>query len=138
MRNLLIGLHEAGGDARQVKALFLQVAEKAKSRKPPTDATADAVEGVRGLTEEQLAGLDTPTPVKATDPLLQSVEGRVAELEATNADMVVRIAENGKPVTLADELARIRREVLDGTDDQLGVRDADLVRVAADCALTGV
>ncbi len=58
------------------------------------------------------------------------------ELEAVAPDMVVRVTEDGKAVTLADEMARIRREAADGTDSELGSNDAALLKVAADCALT--
>jgi hypothetical protein len=39
-------------------------------------------------------------------------------------------------VTAAEELARIRREAAEGTDIELGALDADLIRVAAECALS--
>jgi hypothetical protein len=136
VRNLLIGLHEAGDDPRRVTALTRQAAEKAKGPKSARDATADAVEGMRSLTEEQLANIDKPAP-KSVDPLMDSVQRRVAELEALAPDTTIRLDENGEPVPLAKELKRIRAEALDGTDQQLGIRDVDLLQVAADCALSG-
>lgn len=60
----------------------------------------------------------------------------VAAVEMTNPDMVVGTTPDGKPITVRDELARIRKEAFEGTDMELGAGDADLVSVAANCALT--
>jgi len=100
------------------------------------DVTAAAVERMRTLSDEQIT--DTPAPLNkpSTDPLLASIADRVSAVEATAGDMVVRTDEAGRPVTVADELARIRREAAEGTDAELGALDADLVRVAAECALS--
>ena len=46
------------------------------------------------------------------------------------------MADDGKPVTLADEMARIRREAAEGTDTELGTNDAGLLKVAAACAMS--
>jgi hypothetical protein len=64
------------------------------------------------------------------------VAERVKRIETEAPDTVVRTAEDGKPVTAAEELARIRREAAEGTDTELGHLDADLIRVAAECALS--
>lgn len=67
---------------------------------------------------------------------MSTVAARVADLEATAPGMVVRIAEDGKPVTLADDLAEVRRLAAEGSDTTLGALDADLLRVAVECALS--
>jgi hypothetical protein len=68
--------------------------------------------------------------------MLASIAERVATVEAAAGDLVVRTTEDGRPVTVADELAAVRREAAEGTDAELGALDADLVRVAAECALS--
>lgn len=70
------------------------------------------------------------------DPFTRSVLDRAAEIERTAPDMVVGKDANGDDITVAQELARIRRESLEGTDTELGKQDAGLVEVAANCALT--
>lgn len=120
---------DALGDPRQAGLL--------EDRAPTqADVTAAAVERMRTLSDEQIT--DTPAPLNkpSTDPLLASIADRVSAVEATAGDMVVRTDEAGRPVTVADELARIRREAAEGTDAELGALDADLVRVAAECALS--
>lgn len=86
------------------------------------------------LPENGLFGNDPPPVHK--DPLIRSVLGRVAELERIAPDMVVGKDAQGNDVTVRQEMDRIRRESLDGTDTELGARDADLLEVAANCALT--
>lgn len=70
------------------------------------------------------------------DPLTRSVLDRAADLERTSPDMVVRQDENGRDVTVREEMERIRRESIEGTDTELGSQDAPLVEVAANCALS--
>ena len=88
---------------------------------------------------DPLARLNEPAgaaPKPAAEPIMSTVATRVADLETTAPDMVVRIADDGKHVTLADDLAEVRRMVAEGTDDSLGTLDADLIRVAVECALS--
>lgn len=70
------------------------------------------------------------------DPLTRSILGRAAELERTAPDMVVRQDESGRDITVREEMERIRKESLEGTDTELGAQDAPLVEVAANCALS--
>ncbi|MDO8775679.1 MAG: RelA/SpoT domain-containing protein [Burkholderiaceae bacterium] len=86
------------------------------------------------LPEGGLFGNELPPVHK--DPLTRSVLGRVAELERIAPDMVVGKDANGNDVTVRQEMDRIRRESFEGTDAELGARDADLLEVAANCALT--
>lgn len=137
VQNLLIGLSEAGKDLDRAARLlddFARTSEMQPGRSA-TDIAADVVEAAReGRTVTPEPAKPAPaTPEKAT---AESVNNRLQELEATAPDMVVRIADDGKPVTLADELARIRREAAEGTDTELGANEAGLLKVAADCALS--
>ena len=137
VNNLLIGLTETMKDPRRAKALLDLVAKNAgDTTKSAADVTADAVEGVRALTDADLTNTPADTIAAKSDPLMQSVSERVAAVEMTNPDMVVGTTPDGKPITAREELARIRREAAEGTDTELGGADADLVNVAANCALT--
>lgn len=135
--NLVIGLREAARDPRRMQALLRQLsAEAADTTKSAADATADAVEGMRALTEQQLADLDPAKPKPHTDAHLRSIAERVRAVETTAPDMPIGLDAEGRQITVAEELARIRREAAEGTDVDLGALDADLLRVAADCALS--
>lgn len=140
VQNLLLGLTEAGKDAQRATRMlddFARTSEMQPGRSA-VDIAADVVEASREgrtVTPEPQApeGGGATTPEKAA---AESVRNRLAELEAAAPDMVVRVSEDGKPVTLADEMARIRREAAEGTDTELGTNDAGLLKVAANCALT--
>lgn len=136
VNNLLIGLAEALKSPARTKAL-LDMVGKSDPNANPANATADAVERVRTLTDEQITNTEPATaPKAAPDALMQSVSERVAAVEMTNPDMVVGMTPDGKPITAREELARIRREAAEGTDTELGGADAELVNVAANCALS--
>lgn len=60
---------------------------------------------------------------------------RVEAMRQSAPDMPVALREDGTPATIAEELDAIRRQVQEGTDTELGAMDADLLRVAAECAL---
>lgn len=142
VNNLMIGLAEAARSPKRVAALVRQLADAADQAKAAAepqsagDVTANAVERMRTLTDEQLVGSDAPAPKAGADALVQSVDERMAALEVAAPDMVVRLDADGNPITLRDELARIRREAAEGTDSTLGGDDAPLVQVAATCALS--
>ena len=135
VNNLLIGLAETMKNPARAKAL-LDMVGKADAKADPANATADAVEAVRALTDDQLTNTATDPKPAAPDALMQSVSERVAAVELTNPDMPIGVDDSGNPITVRDELARIRREAMEGTDTELGGADADLVNVAANCALT--
>lgn len=137
VNNLLIGLSEAGKDPRRVAAFLDLVARQQQDgSKSATDATADAVDGMRTLTDEQLTGTEPDALKPAIDPLMQSISDRVAAVHLAAPDMVVGLDASGNPITVADEIARIRKEAFEGTETELGAADADLVNVAANCALS--
>jgi len=87
------------------------------------------------LSREKLGGLELQ-PKDGTDAHLRSVAERVKIIEQEAPDAVVRKTEDGTPVTAREELAQIRKLAAEGTDDELGTLDADLIRVAAECALS--
>ncbi len=137
VQNLLVGLAEAGNDMQRATRMlddFARTMEAQPGRKA-VDVAADVVEASReGRTVT--AEPQQPAPKTAEGATAESIQNRIAELEAAAPDMVVRMSDDGKPVTLADEMARIRREAAEGTDTELGTNDAALLKVAADCALT--
>ena len=149
MNNLLVGLSENARSPRRVAEMVRAMVDTVDALGDPRqssmfgdagptrgDVTADAIERVRTLTDDQLTNTPTDPKPAAPDALMQSVSERVAAVEMTNPDMVVGTTEDGKPITVRDELARIRKEAFEGTDMELGAGDADLVSVAANCALT--
>jgi hypothetical protein len=135
VNNLLIGLAETLNNPGRTRTL-LDMVGKADATADAANVTADAVEAVRTLTDADLTNTPADTIAAKPDPLMQSVTERVAAVEMTNPDMVVGTTESGNPITVRDELARIRKEAFEGTDIELGAKDADLVSVAANCALT--
>jgi soluble lytic murein transglycosylase-like protein len=78
---------------------------------------------------------DATAQPAGTGGLVSMVGDRVAAIEQQTPDLVVGKDEGGKPVTAAEVLQAARREAAEGTDVELGTLDADLVRVAAECAL---
>jgi hypothetical protein len=81
---------------------------------------------------------DIAPPKPAEDAAARVVSERVEVIEAEAPDLVVRKAEDGALITAKQELERIRREIDDGTDTQLGRLDGDLVKLAAECALSSL
>lgn len=96
-------------------------------------AAGDMGAAIASLDEQPALAAALPDDIQA---LGRSVATRIAEVERMVPDMVVRTGDDGRPVTVADEMARIRREVSEGTADELGAADAGLLEVAANCALS--
>jgi ribosomal protein S18 acetylase RimI-like enzyme len=152
LNNLLVGLSENARSpkriAEMVKSMVQAVDNLGDPRQasllsdaPPTrgDLTANAVERMRTLTDAQLTDTLPETFKPSTDPLMRSIADRVAAAEATHGDLQVGTTADGQPITIAQKLERVRREALDGTPDELGTNEVNLVQVAADCFLsTGV
>jgi hypothetical protein len=149
MNNLLVGLSENARSPRRVAEMVRAMVDAVDALGDPrqssmfgdagptrADVAADAIERVRTLTDADLTNTPSDTIAAKPDPLMQSVTERVAAVEMTNPDMVVGMDDSGNPITVRDELARIRKEAFEGTDVELGAKDADLVSVAANCALT--
>jgi hypothetical protein len=107
---------------------------------PPKNKPIDQQQPAPAKVDDPLAKLNEPadaTPKPLAAHTTDTIAARVADLEATSPDMVVRIADDGRPVTLAEDLAEVRRLAAEGTDDMLGTLDADLLQVAVNCALSG-
>lgn len=152
LNNLLVGLSENARSPKRVADMVKSMVQAVDnlgdprqasllSDAPPTrgDMTANAVERMRTLTDEQLTDTAPETFKPSTDPLMRSIADRVAVAEATHGDLPVGTTADGQPITIAQALEQVRREALDGTPDELGHNDAHLVQVAADCFLsTGV
>lgn len=139
VQNLLVGIAEAGQDAPRTARMLADFARSVEARPtdPAADLAADVVEAARkGQEVTPVRGQANQAATRAKDPAAQAMATRLADMETTQAQMVVRLDEGGIPVTLADELAAVRREAAEGTDAELGSLDADLVRVAAECALS--
>ena len=64
----------------------------------------------------------------APRPMVVVMVGTAVTVEAIDAE--------GKRISTAEELDRARLEAAEGTDFELGTLDADLLRIAADCALS--
>ncbi len=125
VRNLMIGLEEAGDDATRQGALLraFDAAQAREPGRPPEDIAADVVEQARVQTDAS-AG-------KPADPLAAVDQTAVAQLVAERPDMEVRLPGDEKNTTLKEALDRIKAE----QEDEAGF--AELVRVAATCAITG-
>lgn len=63
------------------------------------------------------------------------VAQRLAEVQAQFPDLTVQMDGMDKPMPLADFLAEVQREAMDGSDVDLGGNDAPLMQVAATCFL---
>lgn len=148
LNNLLIGLRENARSPRRVAEMLRHMVQAVDELGDPrqaslldggqpsqADMTANVVERLRTITDEQLTDTPPQTLKANTDPLMRSIAERVQAVELAAPDMPIGVDAQGRPITVADELARIRREAAEGTDGELGALDADLVRVAADCAL---
>jgi hypothetical protein len=147
--NLMIGLSENARAPRRIAELLRQMVRAVDELGDPrqagmfddgqpasaVDTTADAVERLRAISDAQLADVEQSPASTGTDALMRSVAERLREVETTAPDMAIALDADGRPITVAEELARVRREAAQGTDTELGALDADLLRVAADCAL---
>lgn len=63
------------------------------------------------------------------------VAQRLADIQTQFPDLTVQMDGMDKPVRLADFLAEVQREAMEGTDFELGGNDAPLMQVAASCFL---
>jgi hypothetical protein len=81
--------------------------------------------------------VDTPDPGYRAPPARPEMEPP-KPVEADPTEVVrqrVKVLEEASPEAKA-EMDVIRKQIADGLDDELGTIDADLIRVAAECALT--
>jgi hypothetical protein len=82
--------------------------------------------------------IDTPEPGYRAPPARPDMDPPKPPVEVDQAQVVkqrVLAIEEASPEAKM-EMARVRQEIADGLDDELGTIDADLIRIAAECALT--
>jgi hypothetical protein len=82
--------------------------------------------------------IDTPEPGYRAPPARPDMDPPKPPVEVDQAQVVkqrVQAIEEASPEAKM-EMARVRQEIADGLDDELGTIDADLIRIAAECALT--
>lgn len=144
-RNVATGLKEAVGSPARVAELVTRLSRAgddasrtAGARETvgldDADFTADVVEATRTF---QDPGPSTKRS-ENTNPGAEAMRDQLAVAQATSGDMVVRVADDGTKVTLSDEVNISIREANEGTATELGIEDAELFRVVADCALEGL
>jgi len=66
----------------------------------------------------------------------QAVDPRLEAIKTEQPDLTVKVSEDGTPVKLTDELEAAKKLAQEGTDDSLGINDAPLLKVAAECFLS--
>lgn len=121
------------GDEEATRIEAAATADNARAGARAGGAEAPAAQGKEG---DALAKLNEPAdapPKPLAPPIQDTLAARVAELDP---ELVVRVDPDGRHVTLADDLAEVRRITAEGTDDALGTLDADLLQVAVNCALS--
>lgn len=144
LNNILLGLAENARAPKRIAAMVTRMVHAIDALGDPRqesllggeapkmqDVAADAVEGMRTLTDEQLHRVEPETIAPKVDAVMASVQDRVRALEEASPEL--RVSEDA---TVKEFLDRARREARDGTETELGAMDADLVRVAAECALS--
>lgn len=106
--------HEATDPAPFVKAL-----EEANPPKPEA---------------QQTPLMDQPAkPMEAAE---QVADPRLEAIKTEQPDLTVKVSDDGAPIKLADELEAAKKLAQEGTDDSLGINDAPLLKVAAECWLS--
>jgi len=78
---------------------------------------------------------DESNPLKTADNEPTVVRQTIERYVADNPNMEVSIREDGTRVKLADEVQAVRREIENGTDEELGLNDQSLVEAAVQCFL---
>jgi hypothetical protein len=79
---------------------------------------------------------DVPAPKVEAEAQMKAAIERAKLIETEAPDIVVRLTEDGKAVTAKQELDSIRKAIDEGSDAELGRLDFDLVKVAAECAIS--
>lgn len=75
------------------------------------------------------------SPLKPADSEPTVVRQTIDRFIADKPDMEVSVREDGTRVKLSDEVQAVRREIENGTDDELGLNDKSLVEAAIQCFL---
>lgn len=125
-------IREATPPAEALRSIDEAIAsvEPAPVPVPRAARAADAV-------VEAVDAVEVAAPAaRSADPELAALQQRASRIEAELADTPLRVTEDGKTVTVREELERVRREAADGSDDDLGLNEVNLAQVAAECALS--
>lgn len=93
------------------------------------------------ITNEVRQGIATSNQAPKSNPLKPAdseptvVRQTIDRFIADKPDMEVSVREDGTRVKLSDEVQAVRREIENGTDDELGLNDKSLVEAAIQCFL---
>lgn len=101
----------------------------------PPDALPKAEEVPENITAPRL--FDEPAETvqaEQAEPMADPLAARVEALREASPDFAVP-DDDGAPVSLVERLEAVKKAAQEGTDDELGALDADLLRVAAECAI---
>jgi hypothetical protein len=144
VRNLMIGLAEAGGDTVRAARMLgdFERTARAHPTTAPENIAADVVLASRDgkeVTPEAAAeapaapSKGAPGESQAGDTMQRDISRDVA---AVAPDLVVAKTEDGRAITSKELLDQARKDAASGVDDaDLGTLDANLVEVAAKCFL---
>lgn len=75
-------------------------------------------------------------PAKPMETAEQVADPRLEAIKSEQPDLTVKVSDDGTPIKLTDELEAAKKLAQEGTDDSLGINDAPLLKVAAECFLS--
>lgn len=75
-------------------------------------------------------------PAKPMETAEQVADPRLEAIKTEQPDLTVKVSDDGTPIKLTDELEAAKKLAQEGTDDSLGINDAPLLKVAAECFLS--
>lgn len=133
-------VESAGGD---VRAGYLREAARLRGADAATTDIARHNAIMATMLEARAATAQEPAPPRApTQTAVTEAAPGTPAIPTTKApdvppDTPIRLDDSGNRVTFAADLAEVQRLAAEGTDDTLGTLDADLFRVAVECALSG-
>lgn len=131
-----------------IRAAAKEAANVQDAPKAGTDAPAGAARQPEPAAQPQAADARSASPAGAGEQGGAGVSGsggnaaeaglvaqRLAEVQQQFPDLTVQMDGMDKPMPLADFLAQVQREAMEGSDFDLGGNDAPLMQVAATCFL---
>lgn len=131
-----------------IRAAAKEAANVQDAPKAGTDAPAGAARQPEPAAQPQAADARSAGPAGAGEQGGAGVSGargnaaeaglvaqRLAEVQQQFPDLTVQMDGMDKPMPLADFLAQVQREAMEGSDFDLGGNDAPLMQVAATCFL---
>lgn len=130
-----------------IRAAAKEAANVQDAPKAGTDAPAGAARQPEPAAQPQAADARSAAPAGAAEqgggvpraggatPEAAAVAARLAEVSQQFPDLTVQMDGMDAPMRLSDFLDQVRREAMDGTDFDLGAKDAPLMQLAAQCFL---